>query len=417
MKVRIASAVCALLFVFLTTLQGQNPKDDSVVRGTINVALGNENGLVVLTDSMASVGGVPRPDMPSQKLFKLDDRTVCAIAGFASAPAISAHAVSPQASLPDLNTSTSAIIHEYVRQSAMQPPQSITERLRTLAFLMSRHLSTIANVRDALGNPTPLDSYRFQLIVAGYDTDDNPKIGKITLRMSNDRGNLTSEIEEAAILNIEKKLVVQLNGMPDVAQEILVHPESKPEDTAINQYAASFAENGGSTLTVDQMVELAKRLAYFTSKVHPQVGGPNQIAVFQRQRSVKIEQQKFPDPPKPLANFSLVVNSHFSYSGIAIAKGVSAIFVRCSWIGMQRELDGNYFIGNDFSNSALMYDGGVVNLGDTNRVTNSVLIIGPHASPGDGTARRLMKAFAWSQVRYVPPEDKLWKGVPFRFPE
>jgi len=415
MRVRIASAVCALLFLSLTTLGGRNPKDDSVVHGTINVVLGNENGLVVLTDSMLSVGGVPRPDMPSQKLFKLDDRTVCAIAGFASAAAVSAPAVSPKASLPDLNTSASAIIHEYVRQSAMQPPQSITDRLRALAFLMKHHLSAIANVREALGNPTALDGYHFQLIVAGYDTDDNPKIGKITLRMNNDRGSLTSEIEEAVITSVEKKLVVQLNGMRDVADQILLHPESKPGDIAISQYAASLAENGGSTLTVEQMVELAKRLAYFTWKVHPQVGGQNQIAVFQRQSSVRIEQQKFPDPPKPVVNFSLVVNSKFSYSSIAFAKGVPVVFVRCSWAGMQRELDGNYFIGNDFTNSALMYDGGVVNFGDTNQVTNSVLIIGPHASPGDETVRRLMKAFAWSQVRYVQPEP--WKGIPYRLPE
>jgi 20S proteasome alpha/beta subunit len=417
MKGRITGAVCALLFMSLTALGGQNLEDDSVVRGTINIALGNENGLVVLTDSMISVGGVPKPDIPSQKLFKLDDRTVCAIAGFASAAAVSAPSVSPQASLPDLNTSASAIIHEYIRQSAMQAPQSMTERLRTLAFLMSRHLSAIANVRDAIGNPTPLDNYRFQLIIAGYDTDGKPKIGKITLRMDSDRGSFSSEIDEAAILNIEKKLVVQLNGMPDVAQQILLHPESKAGDPTINQYAASLAENGGSTLTVDQMVELAKRLAYFTSVIHPQVGGLNQIAVFEKPHGVRIEQQKFPDPPKPLINFSLVVNSYFSYSSIAIAKGVSAIFARCSWAGMQRELDGNYFIGNDFRDSVLAYDGGVVNLGDTNRMTNSVLVIGPHASPADETARRLMKAFAWSQVRYIPPEDKPWKGVPFRFPE
>src|SRR5882724_6913774 len=129
MKVRVACTACAVLFVFLTDVEGQNPKDSSVVHGTINIALGNENGLVVLTDSMVSVGGVPRPDMPSQKLFKLDDRTICAIAGFASAAATSPPAVSPQASVPDLNTSASAIIQEYVRQSSTQPPQTVIERL------------------------------------------------------------------------------------------------------------------------------------------------------------------------------------------------------------------------------------------------------------------------------------------------
>ena len=412
MRVRVACAVGALLLAGLTTVEAQNSEDNSVVHGTINIALGNESGLVVLTDSMASVGGVARPEIPSQKLFKLDDHTVCAIAGFASAPAVSATTVSPQSSVPDLNTSASAIIHEYIRQSAGQPPQTVIERLRALTFLMSRHLSAIANVRDALGNPTPLDGYQFQLIIAGYDTDGNPKIGKITLRMNNNKGSLTSEIDEAAISNVGTKLVVLLNGMPDVAEQILLHPESKPGDAAIKQYAASRAKDSGSTLTVDQMVELAKRLSYFTHKVHPQVGGENQIAVLKRQNSVEIQQQKFPDPPKPLVNFSLIVNSTFAYSSIGIAKGVSAIFVRCSWAGMQRELDGNYFIGNDFTNSTLMYDGGVVNLGDTNRVTNSVLIIGPHGSPKDETARRLMKAFAWSQVRYVPPRTLERRTLP-----
>src|SRR5713226_8379830 len=68
------------------------------------------------------------------------------------------------------------------------------------------------------------------------------------------------------------------------------------------------------------MVELGRRLAYYTHQAHPEVGGRDQIAIFQKQRSVSIEQQKFPQPPKTLVNFSLMVDSHFSYSSIVWRK-------------------------------------------------------------------------------------------------
>src|SRR5258706_9342798 len=132
MRLRTISALCTMFLPPQLAFAGQNPPDDFVVHGTINVALGNENGIVVLTDSMLTAGAQQRPD-PGQKLFKLDDRTVCAIAGFVSAAAVSAPPTSPPVAVPDLNTNTSAIIHEYIRQSARQAPQTIAEKLRALA--------------------------------------------------------------------------------------------------------------------------------------------------------------------------------------------------------------------------------------------------------------------------------------------
>jgi len=408
MRLRIASAYCALFLVPLRIVGAENPTGDGVVHGTINIALGNKNGLVVLTDSMVTASdttGTHQLSNPGEKLFKLDDRTVCSVAGFASAPA-----GSTRVTVPDLNTSTSAIIHEYVRQSGPQSRQSIAEKLRALAFLFNMHLGMIANVRDAVGNPTSIDAYRFQLIVAGYDIDDKLKIGRIALRTKNSMGSLISEIEDALLLNVEEKLVWQLNGMPDVAAQILLHPESKPADAAIKLYATSLTENGGRSLTLEQMVELAKRLAYYTSQVHREVGGRNQVAIFTKSQIVSIDQPTFPEPAHPLFRFSLIVDSHFSYSSVELAKGSPAVFVRCSWIGMQHDLDGHYYIGNEFSKSLLTYDGGDVNLGNTNRVTDSVLLLGPHAILENEIVRRLTATFSSLRVAYARP--KPWQVVP-----
>jgi len=270
----------------------------------------------------------------------------------------------------------------------------------------------IANVRDAAGNPTPTDKYKFQLIVAGYDIDDKLKIGRVELGMKSDAGSLISGIENVSLLNVEEQLVWQLNGMPDVALHILQHPESKPDDAAIKLYAASLTENGGRSLTLEQMVELAKRLAHYTSQAHREVDERYQVAVFKKSQSVSIDQPTFPEPPRPLFRFSLIVDSHFTYSSVVFAKGSPAVFVRCSWVGMQHDLDGHYYIGSEFRNSALMYDGGDVNLGDTNRVTDSVLVLGPHAILENEVVRRLTAAFSSLRVAYAVPEPKPGQVVP-----
>lgn len=400
MHIRIACAACAMLLAPLISFAGQNgrtPMEDFVVHGTINVALGNENGLVVLTDSMLTGGDGRQLPKPGQKLFKLDDSTVCSFAGFASAPAGTG-----DAAVPDLYTDTSAIIHEYARQSARLAPQGIVERLRALAFLFDRHLSKIANVRDVLG---AAGRYDLELIVAGYDLDDKPKIGRIVLRAKNESGSFIFKVEEPSLTTVENKLVWKLNGMRTVAEQILGHPESRPNDAVLDQYAASLSDNGGKSLTVENMVGLAKRLADYSSQAYPEVGGPNQIAILRKRHILSIEQPEFPEPSKSLLHFSLIVKSYFRNAGPIRGNGIPIVFVRCSWIEMQQELDGNYFIGSDFTNSRLLYDGGIVNLKtDTNQVTDSVLVIGPHVKPDDETVRHLAEAFSWSRIERAEPK-------------
>ena len=62
-----------------STQQGQG----IVIRGTLNAALANTNGIVVVTDSIQTSGSHQLTD-PGKKLFKVDQDTVCTIAGFGS---------------------------------------------------------------------------------------------------------------------------------------------------------------------------------------------------------------------------------------------------------------------------------------------------------------------------------------------
>ncbi len=319
------------------------------------------------------------------------------MAGFYSGPA----------SITELDTHTQAIISEYARQSATQKAQTISERLQVLADTFNLYLTTIANIQDATPRlkPPTLDWYELQLIVAGYDLDERPKIGRIVLRTRVRRGSISSETDELSVVSLEGKLEKKLNGMDDVAQTLLDHPELHSDDVALQEYGASKSNNGGEDLTVEQMKKLAERLAYYTSKAHPGVGGKNQVAVFQKDRALSVDQQPFPEPPRPLINFRLFL----SFSGIGNISnfwpkfsGVSVVCVRCEWRDTMLELDGFYFIGSSFTNSFVRYDEGPVELGDT-KVTNTELFIGPDAKRDTEKVQRVISGYPWKKASYQRP--------------
>jgi len=126
---RHALSVCFLIVLWSATAAAQT-KNGGVSRGTINIILANQNGIVALTDSMVTSNGRQLPELPFQKLYTLDDHTVCTIAGFLAAPAGAA----------DIYIDAGALIREYSRQLSNNPQQTIREKLTSLGFLFSFNL-------------------------------------------------------------------------------------------------------------------------------------------------------------------------------------------------------------------------------------------------------------------------------------
>jgi hypothetical protein len=150
------------------------------------------------------------------------------------------------------------------------------------------------------------------------------------------------------------------------------------------------------------MTKLAERLAYYTAKAHPEVGGENQVAILQKGLILSVKQQPFTELPRPLLNFRLMVNWVAKDNVRNVwpeFSGVSVVCVRCQWTNEAREIDGYYFIGSTFTNCRLRYDEGPVNLGDS-RVVNTELVVGRHAKRDSETVRHLIADFQWSRVLY-----------------
>jgi hypothetical protein len=399
--------VCFFIIMSSPIASAQN--EGGVSRGTINIVLANQNGIVILTDSMVTSNGRQLPERPFQKLYKLDDQTVCTIAGFLAAGAAG-----------DIYIDAGAVIREYSRQLGSKPPQKIREKLTSLAFLFRFELSSIATLRAGTGQQTDLEKYKSEITIAGYDTDGVARVGQVTLSAVSRGRFLDFAIEcvgaADCITEVGKPLVSKLAGIRDVAGHLLAKPNSVSDDAVLADYALSMRQDQGASLTIPQMRALAARLAAYTAKVQPAVGGENQIAILEHGRLVSLQQQaNFPSPPTtPLVRFDLMVDSTFgspNYSKDSMPSGGSVIFVtkdpllflHNTFNHEYRTLDGNYFFDNTFNDCILQYDGDRPFYFDkNNRVQETALFLGPKVKLDDPHVIELRRNFEWHGGGSIP---------------
>ncbi len=360
--------------------------ESAVNHGTINIVLANRNGMVVLTDSMATSGDNQLPN-PSQKLFKLDDKTVCAIAGFLSGPAPA----------EDVLTETAAIIRGFSRQLATEQVRSIEAKLRDLAFIFEVRLTSLADLRQASGDTDRVKDYALDLTIAGYDTDGLPKIGKLSLRASLVNGRFDSSTQTLDMKIVRDELEHQTAGIPALAEELIAHPDLQPENPALIAYAASMRNDRGNSLSISQMTDVAKDLALQTHNADPRVGGPNQIAILSEGRVLSVEQPDFPDNASRVKGFGLL--KHVGFSGEdAFHREGEVVCVECKFEKMHFALDESYMVASSFNDLVLTYDGGPMYFDKSNSVKDCVLVLGPHAHIPSLKVHDLVVDFPWARV-------------------
>jgi 20S proteasome alpha/beta subunit len=412
---RIPAAIIVLLFSTSPLLAETKATNGSLGHGTINVVLGNENGIVVLTDSRITLdGGQLSPD-PAQKLFKLDDRTVCTFAGFAFAPG----------SGDFFYTTSSAIIQEFTRQlSLTSQPVSLEEKTHALSYIFARQLTALSNLRDAAKQTSDPLLYSVQLTVVGYDIDGSPKIVQVTLQntasmlhASETSDDWLEEVQGPSVVTeVGKPLVARLAGIRNIADAVLANPRVLENEPAIHRYADAMRKDGGQSLTVPEMRDLAVQLAFQTHMRKPGVGGDNQVAILQKGRVISVDQAAYPPPRKLVLDFKLMVSSlyenetsgYFSsnsdFPSVIAVTGSQVLFLKSLFSGVRIDLDNNYLSGNLLSHSIVVYDGSEAMHFGNNDVRNCILVIGPHTKLDSERVKHLVHDFSWLQVVHQEPK-------------
>jgi 20S proteasome alpha/beta subunit len=392
----------ASLFLCLASGSALHAQDQGkVIRGTINEAFANENGIVVLTDSMETyldASGAEHHIPTAKKLFRIDDETVCAIAGFGSETFPSALR---------FNTDVAGILADYKEQLVESPISQFEAKLRSLAFLIGFYINTSATVADVAEGPlTSGQDYTFELILAGYDTDGTAKLGKVvlteTVRQEPGGGKFWTPDYAAAVESVGGPFVHLVSGYRDVADRVLESPRSFASSAAVRRYAESRQADGGASLSIAEMEALANYIAKKTAQLHPEVGGPNQIAVLSDDRIANVDAPDFPRPRRPL-RFSVIEGGRFREPPASVQKGARSVMLL---IGLTvdgvkgMDLNGLFFYGCEIRDSILIYNGGITSLDPSgkNKVIDSWLLLFPTEvtdSSSKTELRALRKNFAW----------------------
>jgi hypothetical protein len=401
--------LAVLILCFFGAAFGGSDERNLVLTGTVNIVLANGNGIVVLTDSNQTgwQGHSGEPftyPRPGQKLFVLDDYTVCTIAGFGS---------KAFPGYPELTSSAAALLDRYSRELRNNKQiHSFREKLTSLEYLFGMLLSTVGNLPRSDGEKD--EDYDFQLILAGYDTNGTGKLGKIVMGGTRPSGGtfrpVTKQLSE---IPVPRELVYETAGMGGAAENILEHPEQLSEEPEIGRYLTS-KPNHGSSLTISDMEALAKSLARHTAMVNRHyignfgrvwwpVGGSDQIAILERGSIQKIDQPTalFEERRLNMPPFSLVMKLTAPI-GVDTSRSNSLfLYLNSVFLGGIVHLDGAYFFEDDFSNVTFYYDGGVLGFDPSNGVTDCVLTLGPHADRKSPAVQDLIARFPWKNVRRV----------------
>jgi hypothetical protein len=387
MKLAFPILLCTQLAMCAVCVSAQ---EGEVVRGTVIMAIGNSNGIVVLTDSKQTVLGPSgfRPlGEPAQKLFKLDESTICAIAGIG--------AIGVQG-FPEFFTYTGGIVTEYGKQ--IRPYDGklpIARKITGLSGLLQNHFSLLADIKDIV-EPFPYQ-YGVEIILAGYDIDGKLKIETVDLlgvKGANSEGHPYWGFREASSeIVVNDSLKYSVRGIKSVGDFVLGEASRYSRDQEISDIGWTTAKDNGAFVNLQQILEISRYVKARTAEAYPMfVGGPDQVAILAGGKAQIIDQPNFPElrAPTPLA---VIANSNIA------DRTATRGNIYCVWLGSFTSLNNidlrhNIFIDSEIRDSFVEYDGGFYFLSNT-RIVNSVLLLGPHALPSSREVKELLDAYPW----------------------
>jgi hypothetical protein len=171
---RIGTVVIAGLLLSLTASAQdvETHRHSSPSHGTINVLLANGSSLVLVADSMLTAGQTHEPT--GLKVYKLDDQTVCSMAGFYSERG-------PMRGFDALIPNTVAKFAQMDRASSrIAFAAKVRAIIEIVEFELTSHLELVV-MADSKVNINDPSLWAVTLTVAGYDTDQSLQVADILL--------------------------------------------------------------------------------------------------------------------------------------------------------------------------------------------------------------------------------------------
>jgi len=385
-------ASLALLFADRNTSQ---PTTDEQTHGTINVVLANGKGAVVVTDSRLSSAG--KPVGFGQKLFMLDEHTVCAIAGFYSD-------LGPQAGLapyPEypLSVSVPQILGRGSFSAPIQESNSVSKRLLEISETYAFVLTVLANMSVSR------EAQPSTITVVGYE-GSKLHISGVTLKPYRIGSSLTFVPTASVNRVVDKALVSRITGISDVGLAMLSHPTWFNNSPIMRVISKSLVQDDGTSLSTEQLRRFGEQIESETAmKYDNYVGGERQEAIFESGKLSFINSYVNAKPTQSGLLNGIELIDHSSFEGLGsglehsgddyTAGDYIASVVKDSQLSkLTVDLDGRAFVSDRIDNCILVYRGyKPTALGKSNTISNSVLKVSRNVMKDDRFVQQIQSDF------------------------
>ena len=369
--------------------------------GTVNVFLANRNGLVAVTDSRLSNEHGPLGS-PGQKLFQVDDHTVCAIAGWYSDPGPEIKPIREgEPSYPAYLT-VPGIIQAVVNKIATAKLTN-EQKFQTLAETFGLSLIDIASIDRAAGIPP--GTSKSEITLAGFDEQGNVEILQGDLVPRIEAGQIMDyHLVEYPVTRVSRRFVAIFRGIEGPAKAILDGTDTTTAaDPILDYFETSLRRDRGDALSVEDMEQIAKAIARRTSVRFPgEVGGPLQIAELTARKVSRFVQPNPTQSDVPLLEFAGAPRTAIYFDGNNMhgSSFLPSFPPRVSFVQGSHFEDGNQaldffiFFGTTFKRCAFSYSGSPQSIFDaSNSVESSTLTLLRGADPNSNFVRRIIADF------------------------
>lgn len=373
--------------------------------GTINVLLGNKNGLVVVTDSRLSDESGRPLRQRAEKLFRLNDRTVCSIAGWYSdpGPAVRANGASNanypiQFAVPD--------VMETITPALNLGGRDVQGEFDVVSRLFGAILMEVARI-DAMAGYHPASPSSLQITVAGYETDGALKIVLADLAPEIQDGQVAQyNLVNQRSIDVPGPagFIAEFRGIPDTANAIMNGTDASVVTDPILAYFKSSIESGATkSLSLNDLKQIAGAIEWQTSEEYPnKVGGLLQTAVLSNGHVSEFDEPVSPTYDIPRSEFIFMSGPHLTDiahstpSVIGIRLGVPAIvFLKGTTLtNVIQPLDNLIVFESNFVHCHLAYSGSPRTMFDkSNSLTDTDLILLPGADANSPFIRQIKQDF------------------------
>jgi hypothetical protein len=350
--------------------------------GTLNLCIGNKNGLVVVTDSRASGRDQKGNDLHEdwhQKLFQISEKIVVTIAGYNRVPLNK---------VPIFQAPAAGVILNYIgdMRSKHHTPGYL-ETVRALTYLMGFYLEAVGSIKQLTETDPSIkpEDYHLVMMVIGMD-GETVKITQIDIglkkRFSSGSAKYLiaqSDIKETVVNGFEFCAV----GQKAVAERVL--------QDVIN----STSKEERDTLPLSKIVEMASKTMHMTAESNKYVGAVTQMGILEG--GVWKTAIVFPPPLGPFIQFNSLYDVHIAHVGKAFVSNGPILLVVSGFFEKTTVLLGKpyYYFGNQIKNSTVIVEDEDFSFDDSNKIENSTLVIGEKVNRKSGRIKSLITGFPW----------------------